>query len=126
MNTAPERDVVRIEELRGPRGGRTLVLHLSCGCFLTRSSRLPPPKRARCIPCSVLGEGGVQSPQLEIRDRIARKLVTIFHLYGGFTVGSRGPAGCIMDVLDIVAPEIANEVRELGADETYEKHWSHV
>lgn len=52
--TAPERDVVRIEEHRGPRGGRTLVLHLSCGCFLTRSSKLPPPKRARCIPCAVM------------------------------------------------------------------------
>jgi len=51
---APWRDVTRIEELRGPRGGRMLVMHLSCGCFLTRSSRLPPPKRARCTPCAVL------------------------------------------------------------------------
>lgn len=51
---APERDVVRVEELAGPRGGRTLVLHLSCGCFLTRSSKAPPPKRARCTPCAVM------------------------------------------------------------------------
>lgn len=54
MNAAPERDVVRVEELAGPRGGRTLVLHLSCGCFLTRSSKAPPPKRARCTPCAVM------------------------------------------------------------------------
>ena len=55
VSSAPERDVVRVEERTGPRGGRVLVLHLSCGCFLTRVNRLPPPKKARCIPCSVYG-----------------------------------------------------------------------
>lgn len=56
MIDPPERDVVKVEEQRGARGARLWILHLSCGCLVTRSGRLPPPKTARCTPCAVFGD----------------------------------------------------------------------
>jgi hypothetical protein len=37
-------------------------------------------------------------------------LVRCLYLYGGYTVNSRGPAGCIIDALRIIAPEIADDI----------------
>lgn len=57
-------------------------------------------------------------------ERAARKLVTALYLYPGHRVDSRGPAGCIMDALDEIAPEIAAEVRVLDAAEVFLRRWS--
>lgn len=50
---APVRDVTRVIEMEGERGGRLYVCVLDCGCFATRRSRLPPPKRIPCVACFV-------------------------------------------------------------------------
>lgn len=55
---APVRDVVRVIEMEGERGGRLLVCVLDCGCFATRRSRLPPPKKIPCIACFVANPEG--------------------------------------------------------------------
>jgi len=48
--TAPVREVTRVMELRGPRGGLILVHVLECGCFVTRRT---PATRIPCISCWV-------------------------------------------------------------------------
>lgn len=55
MPQAPLRDVVRVLEEEGLRGGRVQVLILSCGCFKTCRISLdrPPPAQARCTVCFV-------------------------------------------------------------------------
>lgn len=58
------------------------------------------------------------------RDRAAEHLVFALHIYPGYRVDSRGPTGCIMDALEAIAPEIAAEIREHGADEVYRRRWS--
>lgn len=50
---APMRDVTRVIELDGERGGKLLVCVLSCGCFTTRRAKRPP-KKAPCIACFVM------------------------------------------------------------------------
>lgn len=52
---APERDVVRVIEVAGPRGGRLFAHLLDCGCTLTLRAK-EPKKRARCISCAVRSE----------------------------------------------------------------------
>lgn len=42
------RDVVKIRELPGPRGGTKYVMELSCGCLVWESR---PRQQVRCIPC---------------------------------------------------------------------------
>lgn len=54
---------------------------------------------------------------------VAEKLVRCMYLYGGYSVSSRGPSGCILDALDAIAPDIAKQIREDGADAVYAKHW---
>lgn len=46
------RDVVRVLELDGERGGRLLVCVLECGCFATRRQKTPP-QRMPCVACFV-------------------------------------------------------------------------
>lgn len=46
--TAALRDVVKIRELRGPRGGTKYVMELSCGCLAWQNR---PRQQVRCIPC---------------------------------------------------------------------------
>ena len=60
----------------------------------------------------------------EQRDRIAECLVRIFYLYNGHRVDSRGPSGCIVDALNIVAPGVMDEIRESSAHEVYVRRWS--
>lgn len=57
------------------------------------------------------------------RDRAAERLVFALQIYGGYIINSRGPLGCIMDALDAIAPEVAEEIREHEADEVYERRW---
>jgi hypothetical protein len=73
-------------------------------------------------PCKgAVARKPAEAPDL---DRAARRLVTIFHLYSGHTVDSRGPAGCIMDALDEIAPEVAAEIREgAEASEICQRRW---
>ncbi len=48
MSQAPLRDVVKIREMEGPRGGKKYVMQLSCGCLVW--GRVPKTK-LRCVPC---------------------------------------------------------------------------
>lgn len=54
----------------------------------------------------------------------AERLVFMLHIYGGYTVNSRGPAGCIMDALRAIAPDIADDVAKNGADAVYDVRWA--
>lgn len=49
---APSREVVRVLEMEGERGGHLLVCVLSCGCFATRRAKTPP-KSMPCVACFV-------------------------------------------------------------------------
>ena len=61
----------------------------------------------------------------DARDKIAERLVFIFHIYNGHKVDHRGPAGCIMDVLDIVAPSVSEQIRDgVSADAIYAERWA--
>lgn len=50
--TPPMREITKILELTGPRGGREYVLVLSCGCYLVQRQR-PVKTVARCCACWV-------------------------------------------------------------------------
>lgn len=52
MAKAPIRDVVKVLELEGEKGGHMLVLVLDCGCYKTTRSKRPP-KTTPCIACFV-------------------------------------------------------------------------
>lgn len=54
---------------------------------------------------------------------VAERLVFALHIYGGYNINSRGPGGCLFDAIKAVAPSIAQDLSELGADATYAKHW---
>lgn len=58
-------------------------------------------------------------------DRASRALVTAFYLYNGYTVGSRGPSGCILTALDEIAPDVAKEIREgdVEVSDIYQRRW---
>lgn len=53
---APIRDVVRVLEQEGPRGGLILVLVLSCGDYVTMRTKRLPPTRVSCDGCFVRAE----------------------------------------------------------------------
>jgi hypothetical protein len=44
------------------------------------------------------------------------KLLTAVYLYPNYRVDSRGPAGCILDAIEALAPEIGKALREEGFD----------
>lgn len=54
-----------------------------------------------------------------MRETAAERLAFMLHIYGGYTIGARGPAGCIMDALDALDPDTAALIRDVGADEAY-------
>lgn len=57
-------------------------------------------------------------------DWIAERLVFALHIYAGHRIDSRGPSGCIMDVLDEVAPRVAKEIRDGGdLHDLYARRW---
>lgn len=57
-------------------------------------------------------------------DKLAELLVRMLWLYPGYRVDSRGPAGCIMDALDIVAPDVAAEIRDsVDVHQVYAPRW---
>jgi hypothetical protein len=49
---APRREVVRVIEMDGERGGVILVCILECGCFATRRAKTPP-RSMPCVACFV-------------------------------------------------------------------------
>lgn len=53
----------------------------------------------------------------------AERLVRCLHLYGGYNVNSRGPLGCIMDALAIIAPDIHDDITKTDADAVYALRW---
>lgn len=55
--------------------------------------------------------------------KIAERIVFAMNIYSGYTMSARGPSGCMMEVLDIVAPDVAVTIREHGAHEAYQRHF---
>ena len=47
---APQKDVVEVRELPGPRGGVTMVMRLECGHMVWRRMKRPP-QTMRCVMC---------------------------------------------------------------------------
>lgn len=58
-------------------------------------------------------------------ERVAKEVITIWHLYGGYDVNSRHVGGCLMDILVLVAPALAKRIRE-GEDPSviYAERWA--
>lgn len=48
MSKAPFRDVIKVRELDGERGGKYFVMKTECGCLHWMRK---PRKKIRCIPC---------------------------------------------------------------------------
>jgi hypothetical protein len=119
VTSAPIREVIRIHELTGPRGGTIKVHVLSCNHWITRRQA---QKHVPCIACFLESEGTVEDDDL--RDKIAEPLVRAFWLYNGYNVKSRHVSGCLIDVLEVVAPDIVAEIRN-GDDmhDIYKKRW---
>lgn len=59
-------------------------------------------------------------------DEIVEKLLTCFYLYNGYQVGSRGPSGLIMDVIEDLRPDVAQVIRDEDAEGAYSKFFSEV
>lgn len=57
------------------------------------------------------------------REKIAEELSRVLCLYSGYRVDYRSVTGAIMDVLDIVAPSLATEIRDEGAHDPYMRRW---
>lgn len=55
--------------------------------------------------------------------RIAERIVFAMNIYSGYMMSARGPSGCMMDVLDIIAPDVALTIREHGTREAYQRHF---
>jgi hypothetical protein len=53
----------------------------------------------------------------------AECLVRCLYLYGGYNVNSRGPLGCIMDALEIIAPDVADDIKKNDAHAVYQLRW---
>lgn len=47
---APMKDVAEVRELKGPKGGTTMVMKLECG-HIVWQRRKRPPKTFRCVMC---------------------------------------------------------------------------
>lgn len=45
-------------------------------------------------------------------DEAAQRALFMLHIYGGYKVASRGPIGCIHDVLRVVGPEIQKRLAD--------------
>lgn len=54
-------------------------------------------------------------------DEIVEKLLTCFYLYDGYPVGSRGPAGQLMDVIKDLRPDVAEVIVEEDAHQAFQK-----
>lgn len=76
--TAPLRLVMKVIELRGPRGGTMHALVLECGCFVTRRLKEMQlaPERVPCVACFI---------------RNQMTLEPIVHLATGYSSGRRPP-----------------------------------
>ncbi len=61
MAQAPVREVTKIDQVTGPKGGVILVHTLTCGCFVTRRK---PAKTAPCIACFVRESAGSTASSL--------------------------------------------------------------
>ena len=56
--------------------------------------------------------------------RLAELLVRMLWLYPNYRVDSRGPAGCIVDALEIVAPDIAAQLKDgVSVRDIYQPRW---
>ncbi len=79
------------------------------------------PDKRKTASCFDADLWEVVGPDL---DRAAEALVRAFHLYPHYQVDARGPAGCIMDALDEIAPDIAAEIRTgVEAGEIHKRRW---
>lgn len=57
-------------------------------------------------------------------DSAAKKLVFALYIYGGYPINSRGPSGCILDALEVIAPHIRADLSNgLDPAQVHELHW---
>lgn len=58
------------------------------------------------------------------KDLIAERVLFAWHIYSGYSVSSRGPSGCLMDILKEVRPDLAKKI-SAGDDvsELYDKEF---
>lgn len=54
-------------------------------------------------------------------DEIAEKLVQCFYLYNNYPVGSRGPAGLLMEVIKDLRPDVYQVIQDEDADEAWRR-----
>lgn len=60
----------------------------------------------------------------EKSNEAAECLVRCLYLYNGHRTDSRGPLGCIMDALKIIAPDVHDDVVKTSAEAVYRLRWS--
>lgn len=57
-------------------------------------------------------------------ERVAERLVFAMWIHAAYRIDSRGPSGCLMDALDIVAPDVAAAFREgMDGHDVYAKFY---
>ena len=82
LGDPPDREVVRVIDLVGPRGGTTYVLVLSCGHWKT-CGKLPSKTAVKCVGCLV--EAAMRTRRVLAEDITEKQLVQLFH-------SARGPS----------------------------------
>lgn len=62
--------------------------------------------------------------ELDRIDKAAERLTFALAIYPGYRIDSRGPAGCLMDALDEIAPDVSAHIRESDAHEAYQMSYA--
>ena len=60
----------------------------------------------------------------EKADAVVERMVRIHYLYNGHTVDNRGPRGCIWDAIEMLAPDVADEVKQTSWRDVYVRRYS--
>lgn len=57
-------------------------------------------------------------------DAVVERMVRIHFLYGGHRVDNRGVAGCIWDAIELLAPDVADEIKATSFAEVYRRRYA--
>lgn len=60
-------------------------------------------------------------PRKLTSEEIVERLLRCFYLYNNYEVGSRGPAGLLMEVIKDLRPDIYKVIQDEDADEAYRR-----